>query len=447
MCPPERASACYLSGSVPPLGLLSLAASLRLHCPATDVTVFDGELFNAKEMRASLQGDLVGLSVFYRNYHQCLKIARQAKREGRVVIFGGPLATTRAQWILEHHSEVDAVVVGDGNDALVSVVSGKAWPDIDNLVFREPSGIITSRNMTASGAIEPNVFTTESLLAADFSCLDLNVYWNNFEKRYPGIVHRPLPVVTRKGCEWREKAGCIFCSIPHPRVVLAEPHRVWSYLSKLQHDFGCQFFWEVSDSFTGDLGWLQELLRTRPRHMAQVGWYVYARPDELLVSGVAEVLTRLNVAMLYVGFESADTSCLKTLCKGTSQEQNREALQVIDECKFGLNASFIVGAPGENKASIARSRDFCAEMAERLGSRLKLVNANVLIPYPGSPAFSMLVEKEPHFKTLDIINHNDLTSSWVKRFCDFPGEKRGGLVYLQKVCKELNGCGQFSNRM
>ena len=329
----------------------------------------------------------------------------------------------------------------------MDIVKGTEWSSIYNLAYRGADGEVVHCGKWPAGTLTPNPYSRESLLSSDFSALDLRPYWDNFRRRYPGAIRRPLPIVTRKGCHWRQKAGCIFCSIPNERVVLADPQDVWAYLEKLQAEYDSNFFWEVSDSFTGDPDWLAALLETRPKSLEHVGWYVYSRPDELLVPGVCQNLRELNVTMVYVGFESADSACLRFMRKGTSQKQNRQALALIDEAEFGLNASFILGAPGETSHTVDRTVAFCHEVAERLGSRLQLVNANILIPYPGTEAFRLLCDQRPEFAEQDAPRYAELTNAWVDAFCQLTGDLESRMSLLRQACREMEQCGQFKNRM
>ncbi len=444
---PQGLSVCYLAGAVPPLGLLSLAKSLKDAIPNLSIEILDGEILNTEEIKKRLKGDsIIGFSVYFLNYEASLKLAEHAKRLGSTVIMGGPYATYAAELILAHQPCVDAVVVGDGNQALVDFVSGKPKDEIDNLFFRCESQICT-KNPRCDGKIIPYTYLADALSDPDFSLVNLNLYWRKFETLYTGLIHHPLPIFTRKGCAWRQKKGCIFCSIPGDKVILKDPKKVWRNIDELVARYNSNFFWEVSDSFGSNQTWLEDFLRLRPKNLARISFYAYIRVDELITPGVAELLKELNVAILYVGFESGHQHSLSALQKGTTVAQNYKAVTLIKNHGFKLSASVVLGAPGETDESIEATQEFCEVMHSELGASLQLLNASVLIPYPGTKAFDMLVSRRPECAGKDLLNQQELMQAWVEEFCELSGPKSEWYARLHKICQNLNGLGLFPNAM
>jgi hypothetical protein len=101
----------------PPLGLLYLAGTLRVH--GFEVHLVDGCLKGKAaidEALERLQPDAVGISCLTPGRHRALEIAAQAKRQNQktLAVLGGAHPTIMYRQILNHYPFVDAIVLRDG---------------------------------------------------------------------------------------------------------------------------------------------------------------------------------------------------------------------------------------------------------------------------------------------------------------------------------------------
>src|ERR1017187_1210622 len=201
------------TGNYPPPGIVALASFLLGRSPNLDIELLDGEIHGLDDICKRINAKAVGISCNIMTYESALVVARIAADAGARVILGGPYPSSRPSAILRGQSYIDAVVVGDGEAALLDYVSGKPYPDIPNLCYRGPFGIVENFQVTMD---------LDALPLPDYRGLPLARYFQNFEQRYAEFkpFRKSLPIYSRKGCVWRDasRGGCVFCMIPHRGV-------------------------------------------------------------------------------------------------------------------------------------------------------------------------------------------------------------------------------------
>src|SRR3989344_1879158 len=116
----------------PPLGILSIASFMRENGYDVEIIDYSGleidKKRGEKDIRAS-NADLVALGVLTGpGIPRAMMISDVAKSLGKKVIWGGPHATVLPHMTLNYKS-VDAVILGEGEYALLDYVEGKENPE------------------------------------------------------------------------------------------------------------------------------------------------------------------------------------------------------------------------------------------------------------------------------------------------------------------------------
>ena len=92
-----------------------------------------------------------------------------------------------------------------------------------------------------------------------WQALKSKIQWDNLKKEKKGI-----PILSSTGCYYRvSSGGCIYCSIPNNKYSLIDPKKYWKTISYLNNTVNADFFWDVSDTFTSNIQWLEELARNK----------------------------------------------------------------------------------------------------------------------------------------------------------------------------------------
>jgi hypothetical protein len=66
-----------------------------------------------------------------------------------------------------------------------------------------------------------------------------------------------------------------------------------------------------------------------------------------------------------------------------------------------------------------------------------MLGANIMIAYPGVPAFIELIKSRPDLRASDLLDPNDLTQAWVKHACQLSGPKNKWQKILLELCEEI----------
>jgi radical SAM superfamily enzyme YgiQ (UPF0313 family) len=170
-------------------GLLSLSFCLLAEGVSDTVEILDGEFLSVPEIESRLSAEIVGISCTTPSYRNALLLAAYAKARGATVVLGGAHPTALAEVILRNRAEVDFVVRGDGEFALMRLLAGDSLCEIPNLAYREQGQVVTNPvELVPLDAIPP--------LRRDL--LSLEPYVARYSAR-PGAVAGRRPAAIWKG--------------------------------------------------------------------------------------------------------------------------------------------------------------------------------------------------------------------------------------------------------
>jgi anaerobic magnesium-protoporphyrin IX monomethyl ester cyclase len=238
--------------AAPPNGLLILAASLR-RLPDVEVVVrsLSADVRDLEDVRPlvwELAPDLVGLSALTLDESRalaCARLARQAKRDVRVVI-GGPLATLTPRRCMDE-PDVDGAVIGEGDHTLVELVEALGRS-------ADPAGIPglwwRSGGTLRKGRRRPFVADLDALPLPAWDLVDLQRYSKLFSFHdVPPVAPPYAPIVTSRGCPWR----CAYChNLFGRKPRLHGPGRVVDEMELLAREHGVGEIHIVDDVFNVD---------------------------------------------------------------------------------------------------------------------------------------------------------------------------------------------------
>lgn len=407
---------CVDDGYWEPLNLLTMASYLRANDYCGEIKILDQAIMSRSEIYDELelfQPDLVGISPNLDSYGQTLDIAKKAKHDGADVVLGGAYATTLAENILSNRDYIDFVITYEGEKALMALSSGCCPETISNLAWRK-NGQILLNNITP--------MDTATLCEIDYSFIDLSRYFNNYSKSInPGKYKRPVAVLTQRGCVWRDKTkGCLFCSRINKNATFDNHDDIWRNIGNLRDKYDIDALLDVGDDFLGNIEWFCKFYKSRPDCMRDMGIrFIYSRVEHITDS-IADMLLELNVSEICLGLESGDREILKKVRKGNSPEQHLNAVRLLAERDIKIIAAFMLGHPGEDRASLDETVEHILEVIDFKNTNELVVS--LFTPLPGSQAYNMLLEKSnvisSVFKANDIFHAQEFQKEWIHHFCE-----------------------------
>ena len=315
---------------------------------------FDPELIREK----AADCDIVGLTVWGDSFtyvRRAVQILKEERPE-RPVILGGPLATAVPELLLQT-TGADFVVAGEGEltltellDALTRNEFALPFADIPGLAWRDRS------NRIRTNAPRQQLTDLDVLPFQDFSV------WERFQgKEIPEIY-----LSSSRGCP----CNCTFCFRAFPQLQYKSVGRV-----KREVDYyssrGFKMAWWNDLNFVTDRSHVHQLMQTVFRDHS-FRWTAFNR-----VTGLDEetlLLMKANgLDLVLYGMESVSKAVLDGYRKGISRSAMIDTIQLHRKCGVKIGGLFIIGAPSDNRESMAELVAFCNEFQEV--TRVKYLSA------------------------------------------------------------------------
>lgn len=364
--------------SFPPLGLEYVAAALRPHAERIELVNFRHERTPSTQPFVRPETDLVCYSINWRQDLELIRDDINALPPGVMTILGGRTATEDPRCWLEACPNVDAVVCGDGEQAIAEIAQRRAWSEIAGLVYRGRDGQLLHNPPRANAPLDDDLMPARELRRQPYYLTSKGVS--------TGITIDK--VAGSRGCPFH----CKFCSFgvnPWGVKRCWAPRSVESIVREIEQvDADLILF--VDDLFTHHPDRVAEICdlliarRIRKHYIVNARLEIAQRPD------VIRKMEQAGFLALLIGVESTQDATLKSMGKGFTVEQIRQRFQVLRKSKMIINAYFIVGNIGETEEQMLSTAPFARSIGVDLIHVSRLRNE----PYSG---LSELVEQTPGY--------------------------------------------------
>lgn len=343
----------------PPLGLFYLAAQLELKGHRTEF--FD---LSEDDLPADGEFDQVWVSATAPQLHEVRRIGEVVRGWRRTAtVLGGALP-----WASPHRCNdlgFDLVVSGEADE-----------PEITQHVVMYAN--TNRRDHDVSRFIPPPVTGVSHILPPIRRWTDR---YHAFLEDRKGELHPTTTLFTSRGCPM----ACAFCESGRNGVIWSK-HVRYEPVPLVE----LQLKEIVKMGFTGAMFYDDILPLNKPRTLEILDllkrygliWRCFLRTDVIMKQGGREYLKEMadsGLVEVLAGVESADNRIKEAITKGTTIEQDTQVLKWCKELGIKFKASLILGLPGEDRASMEKTRDWI------LTNRPDRVDVNTLIPFPGTP--------------------------------------------------------------
>ena len=336
------------SGFLPPLGLEYIAVIIKPHARTMDLVDLRKYPGRMKDFLRP-ETDLVCFSI---NWDRDADFMCEEIRSVPPEIFtlvGGRHATEDPEGWLTRCPNVDALVRGDGEEAVAEFCKGVPLDRIAGLSFRR-NGRLSHNPVRKTGPIQDRPFPVRSLRKTSYPVLvdgaDIGVTMDL--------------VAGSRGCPF----NCKFCTFNQNPW---GEKRAWSGRSPESivdelAEIDAELVAFTDDLFTRDMDRVEKICDLilergiRKRYIINARLEIARRPD------VMKKMEAAGFTVLLVGIESAHDKTLRSMAKGFNTAKIREYFSVLRRSKMFLHGYFILGNLGESEEEIRQITPFAHEL-------------------------------------------------------------------------------------
>jgi radical SAM superfamily enzyme YgiQ (UPF0313 family) len=347
----------------PPMGIFYVAAVLKAHGHEVEVLNWYDRGVPPEHIERVLREkrpQVIGFSILHANRWGGIEIARIAKGINPQIriVFGGVGATHLWEHFLQHFSEVEYIVLGEGENTFLKLVE-----QFEGRGPRDPAslpGIAFRRDGRPfrTAAVEP---------VRDLDALPMPA--SDFD-----FAHLSLT----RGCV----ADCRFCGSPAFWGRRVRSHSADYFVEQLAalRRKGRRFFFVSDDTFTLNRRRVIAVCRKIIARGLDIHWAAISRVDAV-DEQVLAWMRRAGCIQISYGVESGSAEIRRRLNKAIHTEQIREAFAATQRYGIMARAYFIYGCPGESRKTIQETIDLMRTI-QPLGAVFYILDL-----YPGTALY------------------------------------------------------------
>ena len=383
---PPLKSPWGMPGKLPPLGLAYVAAMLEKS--GFNVEVYDNYLLERpiEEVKSELKRqspEIVGITCSSLSYERCVEMAKAVKETCPFchVVVGGPHASYMPQTLLEH-PEINYVVVGEGEQAMVKLASSilrgegaEAAASVPGVACKIKGEIVKCAPEFISDLDTVVPFPARHLLPMRMYVRELSY-----------LSVKPVDTMSvHRGCPYR----CAYCETRElwgSACRAFSPQRVIDEVRQMTETYGTRGIYFVGDNFTINKKRTAELCKLIKSSRIDVRWTCETRAD-LINKELLSEMKSAGCETMFFGVESGSPRIQQKLNKGIDLQDVARAFELCRQTGIRTVTSFMLGIPGETVGDMNETFRFA-----------KTLNAdwcqfNIYIACPGSQLYDEVISK------------------------------------------------------
>jgi radical SAM superfamily enzyme YgiQ (UPF0313 family) len=339
---------------IPPVGLMYVASSARLHNPDVHIEILETSLDarSDEELVAKLlayRPDVVGIRSISLFEDELKRVAELTRSVLDIpIVAGGPIATARRGAVLQAIPAIDLLVVGEGELAFSRLLSGTAT---NGLVFRHGSQII---DLGDSDIVD----NLDELPFPDYSLVDLSRYQEHLSYAYN---HRRQGVLlTSRGCPFL----CTYCNTFAGKTArLRSAENVVAEMEQMSRDHAIDDFYVVDDIFNMDRKRTAAIFRK----IIDLGkdWHLYfvngLRAD-IMTRELVDLMADAGTVWVTYAVESGSARIQELVKKNMRLEKAAEIINYSQDRGMVVNVNTMYGFPTETPADAQLTLDYLAQL-------------------------------------------------------------------------------------
>jgi anaerobic magnesium-protoporphyrin IX monomethyl ester cyclase len=386
-----------LSGRLPPLGLAYVGAALEkadFQVQILDNYNLKKPIEEVKKEIGRLEPEIVGITCGSVTYRPCIETAKAVKEvlPSCKIVVGGWQPTYMPESLLQHQ-EIDYLVMGEGEQAIVelanSITKGEDRSDVAKI-----SGIAYRHNGKTVKVPSTLIEDLDQIPFPARHLLPMHIY----HRRVPYFEANPVDTMNVvRGCPY----NCAYCETKKlwgSRVRAFSPPRVVEEIKDLAQNYGSKGVYFVGDNFTIHKKRIVELCNLMKKENLDIKWICDSRVDKVS----RELLREMKDAgcrTIWFGVESGSPRILEKLNKNVTMEQVTHAFKLCKEVGIGIACSFMLGIPGETIGDMEATFKFARKLDP------DWCQFNVFVAVPGSALYNEVMENKLYDRVEDFVTY------------------------------------------
>ena len=371
--------------SVTPLGLAYVAASLEK--AGFQVEILDNYLLKKpiseiKELVQRLNPEIVGITCGSATYRRCVETAKAVKETlpSCKVVVGGWHPSYMPDSMLQH-PEIDYVVMGEGEHAMVELAThitkggdDRAIAAIAGVAYRHGGKMVKNAPRFISD-LDEVPFPARHLLPMPL-----------YNRTIEYLRAKPVDHMTViRGCPY----NCAYCETRKlwgQTCRAFSPSRVVEEIVHLVNKYGSKGIYFINDNFTIRKKETAEICALMRKNKLGVEWVCDTRAD-LISRDLLRKMKEAGCKTIWFGVESGSPRILRKINKGITPEQTIQAFKLCREEGLQIACSFILGIPGETADDMKATFKFARKLDP------DWCRFNIFVAVPGSALYDEVMQK------------------------------------------------------
>ncbi|MBU2473004.1 MAG: radical SAM protein [Patescibacteria group bacterium] len=364
----------------PPLGLMSLATSLRNSGHFPKILDYLIENFNQDSLFNDIQKvDLIGITSVSPHINNALNLARLIKKKfpDKIIVLGGAHASLLPQETIENNPFIDFLIRGEGEIRIIQLIEyiqGQIkLKELDGIVFKKDGKIIN---------LQPKKFiqNLDNLPMPAYDLIPFKKYSLYLQSQFqPAIT-----MLTSRGCPF----NCIYCSKPvfGSSIRTRSPKSILEEIIFLKKNYNIKEIIFYDDSFTLKKEKITKFCQLIIENNIKINWKCETRVN-LVDQELLNLMKKAGCYMICYGIESGNQKILDILKKGITLEQIEKAIIITKKAKIKILGYFMIGIPQETEKNIKETINF----AKKLNP--DYAQFSIATAYPGTELYQ-IAEKQ-----------------------------------------------------
>jgi radical SAM superfamily enzyme YgiQ (UPF0313 family) len=321
--------------------------------------------------------DMIMMSITNTTIFDDLKVVNELKKNHNpIVVLKGALFFDPEQAMLDmlDLSNVDYLIGGEidfciGRIADLCFKGIGTAAEINNILYKDENGkMVPTRFHVWDDDLDSQPFPARELMR------------NELYMR-PDTKEAMATIQTARGCP----SQCVFCLTPEisgKRVRFRSPQNVLEEMIECCEKHNIRNFFFKADTFTINPEWVKEMceLIINSKLYGKIQFTANSRVRPLKKETL-ELMKKAGCFLVAFGFESGSDEMLKTMKKGTTVAENKQAAKWCKEIGLPFWGYFVIGFPWETKEDILMTKKLVMETDP------DFIEVTIALPFYGTPMY------------------------------------------------------------